>query len=360
MPASSRWHQRRLLLCISVVAVMTFVGCSASEPRTQQPLLPDRYAVGRAGPSPSPALLVTLPATSQIAFVDPSTLTIRSIVDVPGNPAFVTMNPMNAMAFASVNSGTGIQLIDTANQRVGAVIDVPSGFIRFAVAPDGDRIFAVNGSGTISVISVVHKNVLQTITVGAGTAGIAYSKKYHRIYASTPDTNAIAVFDADTFAPDKPIYGGICAPSPCRPEDLATSPDGSYLLAGDRMGIVLAMDARHGTILGRMTVSFRHNRDELFFATNPADSDIAMSDIGCCDETVWELPTAPPFTGQKTIGFGNLVTYIVGVTFDASGHAWGANRAYPPQLGRVVALPFKPGGKRLDLGQAPGGIAYAP
>jgi hypothetical protein len=310
-------------------------------------------------------LLVTVPATGQLAFVDPSTLQIQSLVTVPGNPTDVEMHPTHNIAFLSVNGGTALQMVDVASRRLTSLISVPAGFIRFVFNGDGNRIYAVNSSGTVSVISLVSKTVVATIAVGAPTRGIAYSKKYKKIYVSTPDTNAIMVFDALTFAPDKPFFGGSCphhGKNPCKPNDLATSADGSYLLAGSRYGEFVSYDAQHGHVLGIMGQSGRDvpGRSIRFFAIDPANSQIAAADGACCNQGVWLVPTMPPFSGETFLTGGHYPLFFAGVVFDAAGNVWGAQGADAPKLGKVIRVPFSHGDPELVLGSRPGGIAYAP
>jgi DNA-binding beta-propeller fold protein YncE len=350
--------------CAAALAAAAFVaGCSTYSATTPgAPGLPARSSQAVVRGIASSALLVTLPSTDQLAFVDPATLTIRALLPLPANPTDVVMHPTHSIAFVAVTNG--IQLVDTARQKLLPLISVPGGFIRFAVAPDGDVIYAVNSIGVVSVISVVHRAVLQTFNVGANAGGIAYSSTYGEIYVSTPDTNAVAVFDAKTFAPDKPFYGGRCPKGrsidPCDPADLTVSPDGKYLLATDERGIMLALDANVGDIDGKVTLSSRSGRSERFLSLDPANGDFAISDIGCCRQEILQVGSVPPFPGPTLLTGANVRTRIIGVAFDPSGNAWSVADAYPPRVGRVVKLPFKQGDRELALGTQPGDIAYAP
>jgi hypothetical protein len=365
MPAS-RVLRRRVNFAIVFSSALILVGCSAYNAPISDPTGAAGLARQGAISSPAPSLLVTLPATSQLAFVDPLTLQIQSILPVSGNPTDIVMHPTHQFALLNVNGGTALQIVDIVHRKLASSIPVPAGFDRFVFNADGDRIYAVNSSGTVSVVSVVSKAVITTISVGASTAGIAYSQKYRRIYVSTPDTNSIAVFDAVTFAPEKPFFGGRCphggGKDPCEPHDLATSADGSFLLAASRFGEFVALDAQHGDVLGIMGSAGRDTpgRSVRFFASDPANGEIAAGDRGCCNETVWLVPTAPPFSNLTELTTGHFPAFFAGVVFDGAGDAWGAEGADPPRFGRVVNVPFSHGGLELVLGTAPGGIAYSP
>src|SRR6202043_67705 len=58
--------------------------------------------------STGPSLLVSVPATNQLAFIDPALLQIQSLTNVPGNPTDVEMHPTHNIAFLSVGGGTAI------------------------------------------------------------------------------------------------------------------------------------------------------------------------------------------------------------------------------------------------------------
>jgi len=363
--AASRALRRKVNFAIVFGAALIVVGCSAHDTPMFDPTAAEGPARQSVGASPAPSLLVTLPATSQLAFVDPLSLQIQTILPVAGNPTDIEMHPTHQFAFLNVN-GTALQIVDIIHRKLARSIPVPAGFDRFVFNADGDRIYAVNSSGTVSVVSVVNKAVITTIAVGGSTAGIAYSQKYRKIYVSTPDTNSIAVFDAVTFAPERPFAGGRCqhggGMEPCDPHDLATSADGSYLLAASRFGEFVALDAQHGDVLGIMGSAGRDTpgRSVRFFASDPANGEIAAGDRGCCNQTVWLVPTVPPFSNLTELTTGHFPAFFVGVVFDGAGDAWGAQGADPPKFGKVVNVPFSHGGLELVLGTAPGGIAYSP
>lgn len=358
--------RRRVNFAFVFSAILFVAGCSAYHAPIFDPTAAGGPAHQSIGAPPAPALLVTLPATGQLAFVDPTQLQIQSLLPVSGNPTDIEMHPAHQFAFLNVSGGTALQIVDLVHRKLASSISVPAGFDRFVFNADGDRIYAVNSSGTVSVISVVNKTVLTTIAVGASTGGIAYSSKYRKIYVSTPDTNSIAVFNADTFAPEKLIVGGRCLHggtlNPCDPHDLATSADGSYLLAASRYGEIVALDAKSGDVLGIMGSAGRDTpqRRVRFFTIDPANGEIAAGDGACCHQTVWLVPTMPPFSSETQLATATRIQFFVGVVFDSAGNAWGAQGAYPPRFGRVVNLPFSHGGLELVLGSAPGGIAYSP
>jgi YVTN family beta-propeller protein len=367
MPANRMLRCRANFAFVLSIALLA-AGCSAFN----SPSAHDNTTIGglarrTAGLAPpsGPSLLVSVPATNQLAFIDPALLQIQSLTNVPGNPTDVEMHPTHNIAFLSVGGGTALQMVDVASRRLTSLIAVPAGFIRFVFNGDGNRIYAVNSSGTVSVISLITKTVVATIPVGAPTRGIAYSKKYGKIYVSTPDTNAIMVFDGKTFAPDKPFFGGSCphhGKDACEPDDLATSADGSYLLGGSRFGEIVAFDAQHGHVLGIMGQSERDTpgRSIRFFAIDPANNDIAAGDGACCNQIVWLVPTMPPFSGETQLTGAHSPSFFVGVAFDSVGKAWGAQGEFAPRLGRVLAVPFRHRDPQLVLGSRPGGVVYAP
>jgi hypothetical protein len=364
MPAS-RVLRRRVNFAIVFGAALIVIGCSAHNAPIYEPATAE--GLGRPGAiaSPAPSLLVTLPTPSQLAFVDPLHLQIQTLLPVPGNPADIVMHPTHQFAFLNVNGGTALQIVDLVHRKLASSIPVPAGFDRFVFNADGDRIYAVNSTGTMSVISVVNKTVITQLVAGSSGGGIAYSQRYHKIYVSTPETNSIAVFNAVTLAQEKPFFGGRCqhggGTDPCEPGDLATSADGSYLLTASRFGEFVALDARSGDILGIMGSAGRDTpgRRVRFFTIDPANGEIAAGDHGCCNQTVWLVPTVPPFSNLTQLTTGHFPAFFVGVVFDSAGDAWGAEGADPPRFGRVVNVPFSHG-LELVLGSAPSGIAYSP
>ncbi|HEY7995017.1 MAG TPA: hypothetical protein VID24_12455 [Candidatus Eremiobacteraceae bacterium] len=364
--SASRVLRRRVNFAIVFFAALIVVGCSANNTPTYFPAASEGLASQNVGSSPAPSLLVTVPATGQLAFVDPLSLQIQTLLGVPGNPADIVMHPTHQFAFLNVSGGTALQIVDLVHRKLASSISVPAGFDRFVFNADGDRIYAVNSTGTVSVVSIVSKSVLTQIVVGAQSGGIAYSQKYHKIYVSTPDTNSIAVLDAVTFKAGKPFHVGRCqhggGTEPCEPHDLATSADGSFLLAASRFGEIVALDAQSGNVLGIMGRAERDTpqRRVRFFTIDPANNEIAAGDGACCNQIVWLVPTMPPFSSETELTEGHFPMFFVGVVFDGVGNAWGAEGAFAPRSGRVVGVPFSRGGLELVLGSAPGGIAYSP
>lgn len=348
------WAEFRRTAVI-VACAQTLAACSGSttsypmgEPFTHQ-------ALPAAIPS-SPVMLVTLPSVNQLAVVDPTTLSIAGLIDVPGNPRALVSNPTRPEAYVAVDGGSVISIVDYRTPRVRGSIAVPSGVARFVVSGTGDRLYAVNTVGTVSVISIVQQRVLSTVNLGVSTVGIAFSTANHRIFVSMPESNRIAVINSDTDRREPDIFMGRCGRAKCKAYDLVSSYDGSYILAACNAGIVSAVEAQTDTIVSKFGVGLHTGA---FLGINPLTSFAAMVDQEF-NQYLFLVPTTPPFKGGSEIRRFHPPSHVVDVAFSPdSGAPYGAQVGGSETSGKIVIEPKEHGDKVLLLGSSPGGLVFA-
>jgi len=71
--------------------------------------------------------------------------------------------------------------------------------VRIAFAPDGRRAYLTEGAaGTVSVVDLAARQVIDTIPVGKRPWGIALAPDGHRLYTADGRSNQVSVIDTDT------------------------------------------------------------------------------------------------------------------------------------------------------------------
>lgn len=347
-----------VLLSVAAVLAILVVGCSATTAVRPVTVL-ERSVRGAPAPSPSPELVVTLPALSAIAAVDPASLTIKNIFDVGDQITGVLIDPNRPLAYLESHSGTSLIIFNVAGNRLAGTISVPDTVGGGATAGRGDRIYAAGGfsSNFVSEISTVQKAVVKTIDVGASTSGIAYSAAFHRLYVGEPDTNSIAVIDTVTGIQRKSIAAGKCRQqNNCDPISLVASSDGLYVLAGTRQQTIIAIDASTDSIISKEEVGLHHccRPAAFFLGTDPATNEAVVVVRGCCNQEAYSVSLEPPFTLGQQLGRAGDRTRFLGAAFDPTTGDLYLMQANQKNGGTILGP-----NRKLVLGTLPSGIAFA-
>ncbi len=124
-----------------------------------------------------------------------------STVSVSG-PVLALANTGGADFYALVQVGQvmSVAIIDSQSHRIIASIPMPSRTNSVAVSPDNTSVYALQGSGVVSVISISTSKVFQTFAVTPGARQLAFSPDGSRLYVlkGAGGVNNIAVVNLAT------------------------------------------------------------------------------------------------------------------------------------------------------------------
>ncbi|MHC1757730.1 MAG: PKD domain-containing protein [Methanosarcina sp.] len=195
-----------------------------------------------------------------------TTITVMQLVGV-GPYAYIT------------NSGdNNVSVIDTATDKVTAMIPVGNYPMGVAVTLDGKKVYVTNlNDNTVSVIDATKNKVTATIPVGSDPRGVAVSPDGKRVYVPHPDlgnpisNNTILIINTDTNEVEAAVPVGEF------PFGVAVTPDGKKV---------------YMTNLDNKTVSVINTATNTVIATIPVGNNprgVAVSPDGklvyvACDE----------------------------------------------------------------------------
>ena len=146
----------------------------------------------------------------------------RVVVSNDNNFAFVTEEGPGWVEVFNLTSETAVKQIVTAA--------TPSGLI---ISPDGTRIYVGHGSGSqdISVIDVQNQSLLETIPVNAQVTRFAISPNGNKLYLNNISTNLMQVLNTQSKTIESSVQIGQASDLLVRVYDVALSPDGTKLYA---------------------------------------------------------------------------------------------------------------------------------
>jgi len=117
-----------------------------------------------------------------VDLVDARTLRVTRTIHVPQRPRGIEFSPDGNQLFVALSdpqknvqtSGDGIVSIDVASGRINGIYPSGSDPERFAITPDGKRLYAANEDGSwASATEIASKRVIATLIVGIEPEGVA-------------------------------------------------------------------------------------------------------------------------------------------------------------------------------------------
>jgi YVTN family beta-propeller protein/predicted outer membrane repeat protein len=171
-------------------------------------------------------------ADENIGVVVIAAATGQVVTAVPTSAAVgIAVSPDGAKVYAaSIDTDSGITVIDTATNTVSGVLPVPEALFGIAVSPDGSRIYATADlpTGALLVINATTGSVIASIpTLGFNPFGVAVSSDGTRVYAADGDAHVL-VLNAATNASIGMIAVGTT------PLGIATTPGGGNVYVTNR------------------------------------------------------------------------------------------------------------------------------
>lgn len=185
--------------------------------------------------------------TSELIKGDLASMSFGSLVTVGSTPPHVAINPAGTTAYATLQYGQGLAIVDVATNTLRATIPFASDGFNLIVSPDGARVYATAADGTLYVIDAATRSVVATLNVGAAANGLAFSPDAKTLYVSSRNAGTVTAVSTATNAATKTYtLGGM-------PQRLAVSPDGSELYVANEVSGLNVVTVATGAV---GTVSF--------------------------------------------------------------------------------------------------------
>jgi YVTN family beta-propeller protein len=171
-----------------------------------------------------------------------SSRTFSSSVTVGSTPPHVAFNPAGTTAYATLQTGQGLAVVDVATNTLTITLPLASDGFNLIVAPDGQRVYATTANGTLYVVDAAANTVITTLAVGAAANGLAFSPDGSVLYVSSRDAGTVVAVDPSTNAITRTYTtGGM-------PQRLAVAPDGSELYVANETSGLDVINVASGTV----------------------------------------------------------------------------------------------------------------
>jgi YVTN family beta-propeller protein len=217
-------------------AVLAFLGCSGpSDPDSSPAVLATVPLAGvpyGVAVSANGVMYASLIGTSALARGDFDARTFTRSVHVGLTPPHVVFNPAGTTAYATLQTGQGLAVVDVATNTLVSTVPLSSDGFNLAVAPNGQRVYVTTAAGTLYVIDASDNTVVTTLEVGAAANGLAFSPDGSVLYVSSRDAGTVVAINPQTNAVTRTYtLNGM-------PQRLAVAPDGSELyVANETSGL---------------------------------------------------------------------------------------------------------------------------
>jgi YVTN family beta-propeller protein len=192
--------------------------------------------------SPSGVIYAALIGSTTLARGDLATRAFTSDVTVGSTPPHVVFNPAGTIAYATLQTGQGLAVVDAGTNALVATVPLSSDGFNLIVAPDGQRVYVTTANGTLYVIDASDNSVVTTLAVGAAANGLAFSPDASVLYVSSRDAGTVVAVDPSTNAVTRTYtIGGM-------PQRLAVSPDGLELYVANETSGLNVVDVASGAV----------------------------------------------------------------------------------------------------------------
>jgi YVTN family beta-propeller protein len=171
-----------------------------------------------------------------------ATKSFTSSVVVGSTPPHVVFNPAGTTAYATLQTGQGLVVVDVATNTLTTTVPLASDGFNLIVAPDGQRVYATTANGSLYVVNAATNTVITTLSVGAAANGLAFSPDGTVLYVSSRDAGTVVAVDPVTNTITRTYtLGGM-------PQRLAVALDGSELYVANEVSGLDVVDVASGTV----------------------------------------------------------------------------------------------------------------
>ena len=166
---------------------------------------------------------VALIGTSSLLRGDLRSADFTEPVSVGSTPPHVVINPAGTRAYATLQNGRGLAVVDVAPNALLATIPLTSDGFNLAIAPSGERVYATTAAGTVYVVDAATYAVLGTMDVGRAANGLAFSPDECTLYVTSRDAGTVTAINTVSNTITRTYHVG------GSPQRIAAAPDGSEL-----------------------------------------------------------------------------------------------------------------------------------
>jgi len=142
-----------------------------------------------------PYAYITNSGDNTVSVIDTATNKVTAMIPVGDDPRGIAASPDGKKVY--VIDGGGISIIDTVTNTVTATVDVESSFYGIVVNPAGTKVY-VAGGNFVSVIDTATNKVTATIPVGNSPSGVAVIPDGSRVYVANLLSDNVSVIDTST------------------------------------------------------------------------------------------------------------------------------------------------------------------
>lgn len=236
-------------------------------------------------------------------------------VRVGSKPYGIAVDPAGTFAYVTNFGDATVSKIDLGTYTVTATISVGSNPIGIVVSPDGSKIYAVNSSGTVSVISAADNTNIITVAVGSNPFGVAVNPAGTFVYVANSGGNSISIIKtADNSVTTKSDF------HLATPSGVAVNPAGTLVyITNFTSGTVSLFDANSNTIsnpnigVGINPVGVSLSMDGMFtYVVSSFDGTVSVIDNTTNTEKLPRISVgATPYAlGSFIARFGNTVPTV--------------------------------------------------
>jgi YVTN family beta-propeller protein len=203
------------------------------------PLAGRPYGVAVSGTG---VIYVAKIGTSKLGRGKLATRTFPSSVVVGSTPPHVVFNPAGTKAYATLQTGRGLAVVDVASNTLTTTVPLASDGFNLIVSPSGRRVYVTTADGTLYVVNAATNTVITTVFVGAAANGLAWSPDGSVLYVSSRDAGTVVAIDPATNAITRTYtVGGM-------PQRLAVAPDGSELYVANEVSGLNVVKVASGAV----------------------------------------------------------------------------------------------------------------
>jgi YVTN family beta-propeller protein len=180
--------------------------------------------------------------SSTLARGNLSTKSFTSTVIVGSTPPHVVFNPAGTTAYATLQTGQGLAVVDVATNTLSTTVPLASDGFNLIVAPDGPRVYVTTADGTLYVVDASTNAVITSLPVGAAANGLAFSPDGTVLYVSSRDAGTVVAVDPVTNTITRTYtLGGM-------PQRLAVAPDGTELYVANEVSGLDVVNVASGAV----------------------------------------------------------------------------------------------------------------
>jgi YVTN family beta-propeller protein len=167
--------------------------------------------------------------TTRLARGTLATRRFPSTIFVGNTPPHVVFNPAGTTAYATLQTGQGLAVVDVSSNRLIKTIPLASDGFNLIVSPNGQRVYVTTADGTLYVVHAATYHVVTTLFVGAAANGLAWGPDGSVLYVSSRDAGTVVAINPATNTITRTYHvGGM-------PQRLAVAPNGTKLFVANEV-----------------------------------------------------------------------------------------------------------------------------